>query len=154
MKNARSIIQSKRTIKVAFFKQEQRVGSSKEKSLKGDCRLFSRLLISCQTRQCDLQKFFRHENQSSPASLGDGGKLHTCQKSQLTEILHVQVDIPERAPEGEVIIVDGSAMVNTTPPRTSKTFEDYAREDILPKIKLIWHNIQKSWCSLWCLHDV
>ena len=41
----------------------------------------------------------------------------------------------EREHEGEVIIVDGSAMVNTTPPRTSKTFEDYAREDILPKIK-------------------
>ena len=43
--------------------------------------------------------------------------------------------MPERAPEGEVIIVHGSAMVNTTPPRTSKTFQDYAREDILPKIK-------------------
>ena len=43
--------------------------------------------------------------------------------------------MPERAPEREVIIVDGSAMVNLTPPRTSKTFEDYAREDILPKIK-------------------
>ena len=41
----------------------------------------------------------------------------------------------ERAPEGDVIIVDGSAMVNSTPSRTSKTFEDYAREDILPKIK-------------------
>ena len=26
-------------------------------------------------------------------------------------------------------------MVNTTPPRTSKTVEYYAREDILPKIK-------------------
>ena len=26
-------------------------------------------------------------------------------------------------------------MANTTPPRTSKTFEDYAREDILFKIK-------------------
>ena len=25
--------------------------------------------------------------------------------------------------------------MNTTPPRTSKTLEDYAREDILPKIK-------------------
>ena len=121
--------------KVAFFKQEQRVSSSKEKSLKGDCRLFSRLFISCQTRECDLQEFFRHENQSSPASLSDGGKLHTCQKSQLTEILQAQVDIPERAQEREVIIVDGSAMVNTTPPRTSKTFEDFAREDILPKIK-------------------
>ena len=43
--------------------------------------------------------------------------------------------MPERAADGEVIIVDDSAMVNTTPPRTSKTFEDYAREDILPKIK-------------------
>ena len=43
--------------------------------------------------------------------------------------------MPERAPEGDVIFVDGSAMVNTTPPRTSKMYEDYAREDILPKIK-------------------
>ena len=121
--------------KVAFFKQEQHVSSSKEKALKGDCRLFSRLFISCQTRQCDLQELFRHDNQSSPASLGDRGKLHTCQKSQLTEILQAQVDMPKRAADGEVIIVDRSAMVNTTPPRTSKTFEDYAREDILPKIK-------------------
>ena len=122
--------------KVDLFKQEQRVSSSNENALKGDCRLFSRLFISCQTRQCDLQEFFRHENQSSPASLCDGGKRHTCQKSQLTEILQAQVDMPEKALEGEVIIVDGSAMVNTTHPRASKTFEDYARDDILPKIKL------------------
>ena len=75
-------------------------------------------------------RILRHENQSSPTSLSDGGKLHTCLKSQLTEILDAQVDIPER----EVVIVGGSAMVNLTPSRTSKTFEDYAREDILPKI--------------------
>ena len=43
--------------------------------------------------------------------------------------------MPERAPEGELIIVDGLAMVNSTRSRTSKTFEDYAREDILLKIK-------------------
>ena len=73
--------------------------------------------------------------QSSPASLGDWDKRHTCQKSQLTEIPQARVDIPERAPEGEVIIVDGSDMVNTTPLRTSKTFEEYARGDILPNIK-------------------
>ena len=46
------------------------------------------------------------------------------------------MDIPERAPKEEVIIVDVSAMVDTTPPRTSKTFEDYAREDILRTIKV------------------
>ena len=64
-----------------------------------------------------------------------GVNFNTCLKSQLTEILDAHVDMPERAPEGEVIVVDGSALVNSTPPRTSKTFEDYAREDILPKIK-------------------
>ena len=37
--------------------------------------------------------------------------MHTCQKSQLTEINQAQVDMPERAHEGEVIIVDGSAMM-------------------------------------------
>ena len=129
--------------KVAFFKQEQHVSSSKEKAMKGDCRLFSRLFISCQTRQCDLQELFRHENQSSPASLRDRGKLHTCQKSQLTEILQAQVDMPERAANGEVIIVDGSAMVNTTPPRTSKTYDrssaatgvDQARLHMFPRKK-------------------
>ncbi len=40
---------------VSFFKQEQAKGISKEKVLKDDCQLFSRLFISCQNRQCDLQ---------------------------------------------------------------------------------------------------
>lgn len=38
---------------------------------------------------------------------------------------------------GDAIIIDGSALVNALPPRTctSKTFSDYAREDIIPKIE-------------------
>ena len=67
----------------SFFKQEQPVRSSKEKVLKDDCQLFSRLFISCQNRQCDLQEFFKHENQSSPASLSDNSRFRLCQKSQL-----------------------------------------------------------------------
>ena len=39
--------------KVAFFRHEQAASSSKKKVLKDDCQLFSRLFISCQTRQCD-----------------------------------------------------------------------------------------------------
>ena len=121
-------------IKVAFFKQEQHVSGSKEKALKGDCRLFSRLFISCQTRQCDLQKNFRHEKQSSPASLSDRGKLHTCQKSQLTEILQAQVDMPERAADGEVIIVDGSAMVNNTPPEPRRRSRTMPEKTFFPSL--------------------
>ena len=42
--------------KVSFFKREQAVSkSNKQKTLSDNCQLFSRLFISCQTRQCDLQ---------------------------------------------------------------------------------------------------
>ena len=105
------------------------------KVLKDDCQLFSRLFISCQNRQCDLQEFFKHENQSHPASVSDSGKFHTCQKSQLVEILEAQVNIPDREPKGDAIIIDGSALINALPPRTSKTFDDYAKEDIIPKVE-------------------
>ena len=120
--------------KVAFFRHEQAASSSKEKVLKDNCQLFSRLFISCQTRQCDLQEFFKHENQPTPASLSDSGKLHTCQKSQLTEILQAQVTLPDKEPQGDAIIIDGSAFINAVPPQCAKTFDDYAREDILPKV--------------------
>lgn len=132
---------------VSFFKQEQAKGISNEKVLKDDCQLFSRLFISCQNRQCDLQEFFKHENQSHPASLSDSGKLHTCQKSQLVEILEAQVNIPDREPKGDAIIIDGSALINALPPRTSKTFDDYAKEDH-PKGGILWCQVRAGGRSL------
>ena len=71
----------------AFFFEHEQAASSSKKVLKGDCNLFSRLSISHQNRQCDLQEFFKYENQSAPASLSDNGRLRTCQKSQLTDII-------------------------------------------------------------------
>ena len=50
------------------------------KSLKNDCHLFSRLYISCQIRDGDLDQFFPHENQSAPPSLSVGGKLRNGKK--------------------------------------------------------------------------
>ena len=76
---------------------------------------------SCQTRQCDLQEFFRHENQSAPACLNEKGRLYTCQKSQLTEILQTQVDVTGRHPAGDTFIIDGSCIVNIEPWRHIKT---------------------------------
>ena len=43
--------------------------------------------------------------------------------------------LPEREPVGDAIIIDGSALINATPPRNSKTFEDYVCDDILPKVQ-------------------
>ncbi|KAJ8046459.1 hypothetical protein HOLleu_05133 [Holothuria leucospilota] len=123
--------------RIDFFCQEP-VSSeiSKEKAIKKDCQLFSKLFISCQNRECDLNEFFRHENHPLPAALSDDGKLHLCQKSQLATILEALVTIPDKEPEADCIIIYGSALVNSLPPRTSKTFEEYSALDVLPTVQL------------------
>ena len=44
-------------------------------SLKSNCSLFSRLYISCQVRDGDLEAFCSHENQSFPPALTQFGQL-------------------------------------------------------------------------------
>ena len=88
---------------------------------KADCQLFSKLFISCQSRECDLKKFFCHENQSHSATLSDDGKLHTCQKPHLTTILESLLTTPETGPDFDTL-----SLVNSLPPRSSETFEEYA----------------------------
>ena len=39
-------------------------------SMKSDCALFSSLYISCQTRDSDLDEFFKHEKDKMKAYLG------------------------------------------------------------------------------------
>nr|XP_014351797.1 PREDICTED: uncharacterized protein LOC106706003 [Latimeria chalumnae] len=51
------------------------------------------------------------------------------------EILEAEVMMPDTKPEADAIVIDGSALVNILPPHTSKTFDDYAREDVLPKLE-------------------
>ncbi|KAG7498445.1 hypothetical protein JOB18_009201 [Solea senegalensis] len=122
--------------RIHFFGQEPAsADASKQKVLKEDCQLFSKLFILCQSKECDLHKFFCHENQQFPAALSDGGKLYSSQKSQLAAILESHVTIPDVEPKADAIIIDGSALVNTLPPQTSNTFEDYAMLDLLPKVQ-------------------
>lgn len=120
---------------IDFFKHDQVAKEPKQKTLREDCHLFSRLFISCQSRQCDLMEFFKHENQPFPPALSDSGKLHPCQKSQLVDILESQVTKPDTEPEVNALIIDGSAFVNAHPPLASKTFGDYASQDVLPSVK-------------------
>ena len=56
-------------------------------------------------------------------------------KSQLPEILEAQVNIPDKELRGDAVIIDGSALINALPPRTSKIFDDYDKEDIIPKVE-------------------
>ena len=119
-----------------FFKTiTDPAGKSETQIIKEDCQLFSRLFISCQTRGCDLREFFKHENQPFPPSLSKRGNLHVATKSDLVDIFQTKVDFPETKPQTDVVIVDGSSLVSTVTPKASKTFEEYAQQDILPKVE-------------------
>ena len=68
-----------------FGNSTKAVSKSKHnnKSMKNDLQLFSRLHIACQTRDGNLDEFFKHENQAFPPSLSDMGKLRVGTKSDL-----------------------------------------------------------------------
>jgi len=104
------------------------------------------MFISCQSRECDLNDFFKHENQSSPASLSDNGRLHPSQKSQLAQILEDIVTLAEKQPVADVIIIDGSALVNFTYPKISKTFEEYATLEFVPQIEHTKRAVYQAGC--------
>ena len=92
-------------------------------SVKSDCALFSRLYISCQTREGNLEDFFRHENQACPPSLSNCGNLRLPgSKSDVVDCLATHSQPHDHAPEYvDVIIIDGPAAVNMVKPSNSAT---------------------------------
>ena len=123
--------------KFEFFqnKPEQAAGDLKQKILKDDSRLFSKLFTSCQSRECDLLEFFQHENQSFPAALSDGGKLDSCQKSQLASILDAKIATTDTVPEVSAIIVNKSALINPLTPCALKTLVEYATKNVISSVE-------------------
>ena len=128
--------------KFRLFNLKQKPDSSKTKmeNLKDDCNLFSRLFISCQSRQCDLQEFFEHENQKCPPSLSQNGMLNSSVKSQLMPILEDGLEMLKTAPNVDSLVIDGASLVNSKQPGSSRTFDDYANDIILPHIEYLAQN--------------
>lgn len=117
--------------------REKSKASLQVSSLKSDISLFSRLYIACQTRDGNLDEFFRHENQACPPSISQLGKLRLGTKSDLLGCLEncteLNGDAPQ--PDTDVTILDGAVVVNFLKPRAAKTFEDYALKVFLPYIQ-------------------
>lgn len=65
-------------------------------ALKNDCALFSRLYIACQTRDGNLDEFFKHENQPWPPSLSTLGDIRAGTK---TDPLVCLTDHPAKTTE-------------------------------------------------------
>lgn len=125
---------------ILLFSRKMSATESKGKqslqTIKEDRNLFSRLFISCQNRQCDLNEFFQHENQNCPPSLAQNGQMHQGTKSQLLPLLEQQAsDIHDKEPTADVIIMDGAALVNALRPTKGSTFESYAKDEVLSKVQ-------------------
>ena len=59
--------------------------------MKSDVEVFSRLYMSCQTTDGNLEVFFQHENQAWPPALCDGGRLRLGTKSDILNCLHLRL---------------------------------------------------------------
>ena len=108
--------------KVTSKKQAQIV------ALKDDCSLFSRLYIACQSREGDLQDFFKHENQPWPPSLSQHGQLRQGNKAELVQCLQSSTKVVAESPQVDAKIFDGAVVVQMLHPKTSTTFKDYVKQ--------------------------
>ena len=90
--------------------------------------------IACQSREGDLDDFFRHENQACPPSLSQFGNLRLGSKSDLV-CLEKVAESKGDAPHTDVTILDGAVVVYLLKPNTAKTFDDYALKVFLPYIE-------------------
>lgn len=142
--NKKSLYDPIKRNKLPLFKTPLKKVPSKEKqkitSLKTDCALFSRLFISCQTRNEDLDEFFSHENQGCPPSLSQNGEL--LLPSSKSDLLDCLAMAPSSQPTSnipqciDVIVLDGAAIINMLKPaKDIKTFGDYIHQVFIPYIK-------------------
>ena len=112
-------------------------------ALKSDCNLFSRLYVSCQTRDGDLDQFFTHENQAAPPSLSLGSKMRLGNKADLLHCLESVVPDSPASHEADyvpdiavvdAVFLDAAAIIQILSPGTAKTFQDYANSVFVPYV--------------------
>ena len=104
-------------------------------ALKDDCSLFSRLYISCQTREGDLEEFFRHENQPWPPLLSQHGQLRQGNKAELVQCLQGTTEASAESPQVDGKVFDGAVVVQMLHPKTARTFQEYTQTVFLPYIQ-------------------
>ena len=108
----------------------------------------SRLYISCQTQDGDIDNFFPHENQAAPPALSIGGKMWRGSKADLLHCLESDLREHNDTPVVDAIIIDGAALVQMLNPGTSKTFQEHAENVFAPHVSALLkrnHRVDLVW---------
>jgi hypothetical protein len=123
-----------------LFKTGSKKTSSKD-NMKSDLDLFSRMYISCQVREGDLEAFFEHENHAWPPSLAENNMMRLGNKSDLMRCLEGLVQYPQETPRVDTKIIDGAALVHSLDPNKAnvvvKTFKDYVNLVFVPHVVVV-----------------
>ena len=102
--------------------------------MKNDVELFSRLYITCQTRDGNLEDFFQQENQAWPPALSDGGRLRLGTKSDILTCLDDLSPSQTKTHDATCIVLDGAAIKQMMKPAAAKTFDEYSQQVFIPYI--------------------
>ena len=103
--------------------------------------------MACQTRNGNLDDFFKYENQGCPPSLSkDGDILHSNTKSELiTKCIEPMLPSKsiEEEPMCEVNVMDASSIVHARTPAFAKTFHEYAMNVVFPYLENLITSFQR-----------
>ena len=145
--NEKAVTQPIKRNKLPLFGRLPATTVSKTKAkvaaLKDDCSLFSRLYIACQTREGDMEEFFKHENQPWPPSLSQYGQLRQGNKAELVPCLPGTSEGCIESPPVDAKIYDGAVVVQMLHPKTTATFNEYVQTVFLTYIKSQIHSAQR-----------
>lgn len=113
--------------------------------LKTDCELFSRLYVAFQSRDGDLDEFFRHENHPYPPALSNLGALRFGSKSDLLSCVCSDAQsMPDLSDiVADAMIVDGAVAVQMLKPGCAKTFDEYRAKIFCPFLQSLLHKVNR-----------
>ena len=129
---------------LSLFKSKAKKTPSKSQAkitnMKTNVELFSRMYISCQARDGDLDAFFEHECHGWPPALAEG--INTMRpptsKAYLVPCLEALALRPDDSPKAEVCIFDRAVLVHQLEPMRCnsvvRTFGDYVQKQFLSYI--------------------
>ena len=76
-----------------------------------------------------------HGNQTTPPSLRQNGCLGIGTKIDLMTILVTDINLPGAEPKAGAFIIDGAALIYDKSPGAARTFDDYAKDVIIPTLQ-------------------
>ena len=105
--------------------------------------------MSCQVRDGFLDTFFSHENQNFPPSLSTYSDIRTGRKSDILQCLEKMSPSQNDRPDADMLLLDGSVIVNMLGPRAVKIFHEYSQQvfllffksqlDIVSRVDIVWY---------------